>query len=75
MIESAGIGTYLQNLLPKIIYQFSNIKFNLIGNKEILNRFGWTQKKNIELVHCIVPIYSIKEQLELIIKVPKTMLG
>ena len=49
----------------------SNIKFNLIGNKEILNQFVWTQKQNIELIHCTVPIYSIKEQLELIIKVPK----
>ena len=66
MIESSGIGTYLQNLLPKIVYQPSNIKFNLIGNKEILNQFVWTQKQNIELIHCTVPIYSIKEQLELI---------
>ncbi|WP_205702929.1 glycosyltransferase family 4 protein [Botryobacter ruber] len=66
MIEASGIGNYLQNLIPFFIKKFNTY---LIGNPELLSKYSWAE--NATIIPCVAPIYSLKEQIELSIKIPK----
>jgi len=71
MIEASGIGTYLQNLIPLIIHHYSKTSFNLLGDRQQLSPYEWTHGKNIRIIECRAPIYSIAEQIELYRKIPR----
>lgn len=70
MLNASGIGTYLQNLIPLITSYYSNSTFSLLGNSELINRYEWSKAKNINVIECKAPIYSIAEQIELYTKIP-----
>lgn len=53
MIEMSGIGTYIQHLMNRGIYDYA------FGIPEIINKYD----KNIKVIYFDAPIYSIKEQL------------
>lgn len=65
MYYASGIGTYLRNLTPIIINMRPDIKFIMLGDKKKLQETDWADKENVDLIHCEIPIYSIKEQLKL----------
>lgn len=71
MINSSGIGTYIQNLIPRVINQLHDLSFNLICDTNELNQLDWTQTPNVQLIHSVASIYSIREQLELILKISR----
>jgi len=66
MINASGIGRYLKELLPFIIKEF---KVTLLGRREELEKFSWFNK--VSVIECRSPIYSIKEQIELPLKIPR----
>lgn len=66
MINASGIGRYLRELLPFIVKKFET---TIIGNRNDFKNFDWS--KNIKVIHSDVPIYSIKEQIELFKKFPE----
>ena len=66
MINASGIGRYLRELLPFIVNKF---KVTLLGRSEELKKFPWFNK--VSVIKCRSPIYSIKEQFELPLKIPK----
>ncbi|MGO4496267.1 glycosyltransferase family 4 protein [Paenibacillus sp. 2RAB27] len=74
MLHSSGIGTYIRNLIPLIVESFPEIKFNLLGKISEINQYSWSKSKNINLIDCRSPIYSINEQLEMFRKVPRDTL-
>lgn len=63
MILSSGIGTYLQNLVPRIARYFDEQPLTLLGNPDELTQFGWSTSKHIRSVEFRQPIHSIAEQL------------
>ncbi len=65
MYYASGIGTYLRNLIPIIIGKRPDIDFVFLGDKQKLQKTGWADKRNIDIINCSIPIYSIKEQLKL----------
>lgn len=67
MINSSGIGTYLKNILPKIVNQFRLI---LLGNKNELKSFNWVQK--CKIIQFNSKIYSFDEQVKYPFVVPKS---
>ncbi len=69
MIDSSGIGTYLQNVLPRIINNTVH-QFFLLGNAKKLSRFNMFISRRVSLIECNAPIYSLKEQLEIARLVP-----
>ncbi|MBF0491211.1 MAG: glycosyltransferase family 4 protein [Deltaproteobacteria bacterium] len=69
MINSSGIGTYLQNLIPLVISNYPKIIFYLLGNKEKLEKYQ--KLKNVNVVNFKSPIYSIIEQFEFFKKTPE----
>lgn len=60
MINVSGIGTYLKNIVPKIIETYENIE--VFGNKQKIQCFPWA--KDIKIIEFNESIYSIKEQLK-----------
>lgn len=71
LINSSGIGTYIKNLIPRIILEFPEDKFNLIGCSEKIRKMSWSNNNNVSIIECMAPIYSLKEQYELIKIIPK----
>ena len=39
----SGIGTYLQNVVPEVVDHFSEKKFYLLGNAELLASVRWPE--------------------------------
>ncbi|NOY88985.1 MAG: glycosyltransferase family 4 protein [FCB group bacterium] len=70
MYYASGIGTYLKKLVPLIIALRPDIKYSLIGDKKTLSGFLRTDTKNVNVIDCNAPIYSLVEQYELIRKIP-----
>lgn len=66
MLHSSGIGTYLQNIIPKIKKTHNMI---LIGKKDDIKRYNWGS--DIKIVDTNSKFYSVKEQFELPFKIPK----
>ena len=66
MHNASGIGTYIKNIVPFMIDTFDIF---LLGNKPEIEKYDWSKK--ISIVQCNSKIYSIKEQLELSLKIPK----
>jgi len=66
MVNSSGIGTYLQSIVPRIFEHFS---MTFLGDIELLQKFSF--QKYGKLVKFLPPIYSLKEQIGYPFKVKK----
>jgi glycosyltransferase involved in cell wall biosynthesis len=66
MIQSSGIGSYLQNLIPFISNSTST---SVISDSAIISSFKWGNQVNVINVHSA--IYSIREQFEIFNKIPR----
>jgi len=58
MINSSGIGTYLQSNIVGLLNHFEVI---VLGSSDELKKFEWS--KSVKIIHFSAQIYSIKEQL------------
>jgi len=66
MHNASGIGTYIKNIIPYLIDRFD---VTLLGNVEEIKKYNWSDK--IHIIETDSKIYSIREQLELPLKIPK----
>jgi len=66
MHNASGIGTYIKNIIPYLINRFD---ITLLGNAEEIKKYNWSDK--IHIIETNSKIYSIKEQVELPLKIPK----
>ena len=71
MVQSAGIGTYLQELVPRLFKVLSQPAFCLLGRADLLRGFSWAQHPNIRIIDCRAGIYSLREQVELPMRIPR----
>lgn len=67
MWHASGIGTYLQNIVPRVISQMPQVGFVLLGNEGALNNEG---AENVSVRRLAVPIYSIQEQWAVPLAIP-----
>ena len=65
MLSSSGIGTYLSNVLPRLITLYRGGRVHLIGDSAELARLPWARGDEVSVVDCQSPIYSIREQVQL----------
>jgi len=70
MIQSSGIGTYIDNLLPAVIAALPDIKFNVMGEVNNLKTRNFAEANNVNIIDCNPKIYSITEQLVLFQNIP-----
>lgn len=71
MINASGIGTYLRNVVPRLIQYRGENRFFLLGDVTLLRDLPWTRTVNVRLIDCRSSIYSLAEQKELFLKIPK----
>lgn len=60
MIRSGGIGSFLKGILKEFIKEKDN-QYLLIGDEKELSVF---QTDNTEILHCVIPIFSVTEMFE-----------
>jgi glycosyltransferase involved in cell wall biosynthesis len=65
MINHSGIGTYIRSLVPNLVNKYNLI---LLGDREILTKFNWSE--TVRIIDCRSSIYSVREQLEIPLKIP-----
>lgn len=70
MIGASGIGTYLTELLPRLIAARPQLGFALLGPASVLNGLSWTDAANVRIINLDVPIYSVQEQIALPWSIP-----
>lgn len=70
LIEASGIGTYLTELLPRLIASRRELRFNLLGPASTLANLPWTRAANVRVVGLETPIYSLREQVSLPLSIP-----
>lgn len=68
MINSSGIGRYVQNLIPLLI-KCKRFEITCLGKHEVLCQYNWFQEVNF--INLNSKIFSISEQIELMKIVPE----
>lgn len=70
LLHASGIGTYIKNLVPRVIDALPNTQFFLLGHPpSIVESMGPTGR-NVATVALNAPVYSASEQFELLRKIP-----
>lgn len=74
MVRHSGIGTYIRNIVPRVVESLKSrrIKFHLVGNPNTLEEEGLALE-GVNLIADTSEIYSINEQVNLVIKMPKKL--
>lgn len=70
LILESGIGTYLQNLVPRLVRSHPEITFHLLGGPHLTD-LPWVSLDNVRFTRTHSPIYSVREQLELTQRRPR----
>jgi len=65
MLSRSGIGTYVSNVLPRLIPLYRGGRIHLLGERSELARLPWARGDAVSLVDCASPIFSLDEQLRL----------
>jgi glycosyltransferase involved in cell wall biosynthesis len=69
MAMDGGIGTYLQQLVPRIAKRRPLWRLTALGSEPRMRALGWGEIANLRLVQSAAPIFSIREQIELPVRV------
>jgi glycosyltransferase involved in cell wall biosynthesis len=73
MLRAGGIGTYLKNLVPRLVAARPGWDFTLLGQPAELEGLGAVAGPNVQVRRCTTSIYSIAEQLELATRAPRPL--
>lgn len=71
MLMNAGVGTYIRNIVPRLMEYFPNYRFALIGKTEHFQKVGWIGTERLVFIDCQSSIYSINEQFDVLKKIPR----
>lgn len=70
MIQASGIGTYLQNVLPRIIAARPDWHFDLMGRPEEMQGQAWGPA-HVSVIPFDSAIYGLAEQVQLAVRTPR----
>jgi glycosyltransferase involved in cell wall biosynthesis len=65
MATAPGIGTYLRNLLPRVVASRPSWLFTLLGARAVIDAEGWSGLSNVAVQEIDAPIYGVREQIAL----------
>lgn len=71
MLGRSGIGTYLRNVLPRLVPLRPEWSFLLLGRADEIRGVPWPPGGNVSTAELHSPIYSLREQLALPALVPR----
>jgi glycosyltransferase involved in cell wall biosynthesis len=70
-IDSSGVGVYIKGIMPGIIQALEDVSIVGIGNRLRLEEFPWSRATNVRLVDCGAGRYSLAEQIQLPLAIPR----
>lgn len=70
MLDAAGIGTYLAELLPRIVTRLPDVPFTLLGDEAALDALVGS-RPNVELRAWRTRIHTIREQVDSATLIPR----
>ncbi len=69
-LHDSGVGTYIQNLVPKIVDELPEHHFTLLGHSEELTPYFGSHKHVTLIDYCTRP-YSLREQIDILPLIPR----
>jgi glycosyltransferase involved in cell wall biosynthesis len=70
-IDSSGVGVYIKGIMPGIIERLRDVSIVGIGDRDRLQQFSWSRAANIRLIDCQAERYSLAEQIQLPLAIPR----
>lgn len=71
LARSSGHRTYIRNLLPRLGALEPTWHWTLLGDSRWLQREDWARFPNARAQQCGAPVYSVGEQIELPLRIPR----
>ena len=63
MLEASGIGTYLRNVLRRLVADGPEWRLALLGDPDELARHAWTAAPRVEVIAHRAPFYGLRQQV------------
>lgn len=73
MLSCSGIGKVIENILIRLIPSCNDWEFVLLVTSDDYGKYSFFTHKNVRCIECNAPIYSIREQLEMFLKIPRNL--
>jgi glycosyltransferase involved in cell wall biosynthesis len=70
-IDSSGVGVYIKGIMPGIIERLRDVSIVGIGDCARLQQLSWSRAANIQLIDCQAERYSLAEQIQLPLAIPR----
>ena len=70
-IDSSGVGIYIKGIMPGIVEQLGDVSIVGVGDRSRLEDFSWSRAANVRLVNCRARRYSLAEQVQLPLAIPR----
>lgn len=70
-IDSSGVGVYIKGIMPGIVERLRDVSIVGLGDRSRLREFSWSRADNIHLVDCRAGRYSLAEQIQLPLAIPR----
>jgi glycosyltransferase involved in cell wall biosynthesis len=71
-IDSSGVGVYIKGIMPGIVERLHDVSIVGIGDRTRLQELSWSRAANIRLVDCRAGRYSLAEQIQLPLAIPRS---
>jgi len=65
MADAPGVGTYLRNVVPRVLAARPSWRFVLLGRESVIERLGWLELETVSVQELDAPIYGVGEQFAL----------
>lgn len=73
MLSCSGIGKVIENILMRLIPSCSDWEFVLLVKSDDYGKYQFFAHQNVRCIECNAPIYSIREQFEMFLKIPSNL--
>jgi glycosyltransferase involved in cell wall biosynthesis len=70
-IDSSGVGVYIKGVMPGIVERLRDVLIVGIGDRARLQQLSWSRAANFRLVDCRAGRYSLAEQIQLPLAIPR----
>lgn len=71
LMWASGIGSYVRNIVPRVMESFPDVHFYLMGVPDEMERLKAFHRGNAERIELKSKMFTIKEQIELAWKIPR----
>jgi glycosyltransferase involved in cell wall biosynthesis len=70
-IDSSGVGVYIKGIMPGLVDCLHDVSIYCLGDRTRLESFSWSGATNVRLIDCRAPRYSLAEQIQLPLAIPR----